>query len=388
MPRSTRATDRNYESHAPVPHPDAMRNTPRPPPPSAPPAQNADIGLASEFIVSRRVPVPCSNIVWVRHVHSVVRNASNIRTFLGRYVHEDDGMLTAHPGGIYLVCRQDRNHDQWVYAYLLLPDDIWIEIADPPVQRVSGWHQLLRETIATWTTIPKVQRIAQACMHAELTLQQIIQDEVRSASPTAVTANTRAVREAQQAIAHFRDIAERARNSAVTQETVTERFNNFIDGLAIALQVDAADVRTHIREILGTQVIQLGARIPPRQAIINASTAKLDEVAGLAETALANVQDARQERDYTLNVLQQIGAPFDNVDDVARDKCLLKLFRDDAFKAIAKHLRDEYSFRTSAQAIRDAINILANTHLADERQDLPTSQTRRTRRIRIGRKDA
>lgn len=401
MPRTDRATGRNYTSRAPLPHPDARRRTrgqqdatyvtTEPP--------RDDDGAPPVLQVARSTRVP-EKTEWVRRVDRVVPNAHNIRMFEGDYHQLVGDRINARPGSVFLVCSKDRRGDEWIRTYIYLPDDIWYDTQTPPVQRVSGWHRIVRNYISGWTALTKVQRVVRACTLAEVALQEAFHAELRGSEDfeAEITPELQAT---MDAIEHFRSIATMVTGdiNELNEDAIRRSFRAWADGVAESTSTSYDAVVNTLSDalveptpdtggVLAEQLQELDSWLPTNTSVANLDEDELTLVMQVVANVTAAVRDERHLRQWQFEVLRRLGMNRRKARDASQDRSLTEILVANEHETAVNYLDRFYDVRSINPAtVEEVLQVVANNG-ATERHELPTKERRLARRIRIGRPNA
>lgn len=398
MPRTNRATGRDYASRPPRAHPDARQRPPTPPVTTVVEPPRADEGAPPSFQIVRHTHVPGGTAIqWVKRVDRVIQNAHNIRMFEGDYHRLAHGRIYARPGNLFLISVKDRRDVERVCLYLYLPDDIWYNTGMPSIVRIQGWHRIVRNYADGWAVLSSVQRVVRACNEAQIMLQNALQAATIRAGSVAVSDGPETER-TRTAIAHFRDISEQAAGNIteLTADSVRRSFRAWADGVAQATAADYDTVVTALSDALteptphtgGTledTLRELAAWIPDRD-LGDLENDDMDTVTQICDNVRTGIRDERRMREWQFRVLRRLGMTRGRAQDACNDRSLTEIFVGQHHETAVNYLDRFYDFRkTTPEAVDQALTAVADASQATKRRDRPSTDNRLARNIRIGR---
>lgn len=400
MPRTDRATGRDYTPRPPQPHPDVRRPA-RPSSTTVAEAPREDDGAPPAFQIARLTHVPGGAAVkWVRRVDRVQRNAHNIRMFEGDY-HQlhDDGRISARPGTLFLVCVEDRRAVERIYVYVYLSDDIWYDTGAPSVVREQSWHRILRNYVDGWTVLSRVQRVVRACTEGQLVVQaELYRLAPQPHRPDATS--TAEIRETcVQALAHFRDIVSQATGNIteLTNDSIHRAFRAWADNVAESTNTDydsvvaalgdaLAEPPPHIGGDLSDQLQELAGWLPDNH-VEQRTEDELEAVLQACDSIRHRVADERHLRDWQFNVVRDLGMKRRQAHAAMQDRSLTEIFVANNHEAAVDYLDRYYDFRRpSAEDVERVLTEIADEGEAKRRQRPPSVENRLARNIRLERK--
>jgi len=317
-----------------------------------------------------------------------------MRMFAGDYHTMEGGAIQALPGSLFLVCMQDRNKVEHISLYLYLPDDIWYDTGMPPMVRQAGWHRMMRNYVDGWAVLSRMQRIVRACTEAQL----VLQEEIHRSRRRAVDADPSDSVVHTQALAQFRDIAERASGNIteLTDDTIRRAFRAWADSVAASTRTDyeavvaalgnaLAEPTPHTGGDLETHLSDLASWVPNNN-LAYLDTRELERILQIYDNVREAVRVESRQRDWQYSVLLQLGMPRRRARNAAQDRSLTEQLVGNHFETVVKYLERFYDFRKAS--VERVEQIITNTPRdgEGERQHLPTVENRLARNIRLGRR--
>jgi hypothetical protein len=322
--------------------------------------------------------------------------------FEGDYHQLTGDRINARPGSVFLVCSKDRRGDEWIRVYIYLPDDIWYDTQTPPVQRVQGWHRVVRNYISGWAALTKVQRVVRACTLAEVALQEAFHAGLRGTEDEGEAEITPEMTQIMSAIEHFREIAARVTGdiNELTEDAIRRSFRSWADGIAeststsydavVATLSDAlVEPTPNTGGTLAEQLQELESWLPERSSVADIDEDELVLVMQVVANVTHAVKEERRQREWQYDVLRRLGMNRRKARDAAQDRSLTEILVSEVYETAVNYLDRFYDLRNiNPDTVEEVLRVVADKDMAKERQHLPTGENRLARRIRIGRGNA
>lgn len=401
MPRAGRQTGRSYESRAPLSHPDARRRYRDRPTAegSVTEPPQADDGIPTAFQAIRHTVVPLRGVEWVRRVDRVSNNAHNIRMFEGGYVDVASGAIDARPGSIFLIStggrRRNPRNVEHIHVYIYLPDDLWFDTGAPPTIREQGWHRILRNFVASWTVLSRVQRIMRACIEGRVIMQEDMHRIEREAWPN--PASPLELATAASAAIHFSEIANRITGDIeeLTNDSIRRAFDVWVVGVCRSTGSDRNDVVEALSNALvepepqtggdlAEQLQALGSWLPDRDMTTSLDGDELVLAQQVVDNVQVSLRDERHQREWQYTVMRRLGMSRRGARMVSLDRSLTEILVGNHYDTAVNYLDRFYNFRkTDADSVERVLAEVANEGATKELRELPPTENRLARNIKL-----